>query len=75
MTSHRDRYGATVLRDGRVLIAGGVNTVLVPLIIFPGPAMPWILSSAEIFDPIYGPLQGDRCDGYRARRSNAHPAQ
>src|SRR5579883_2755742 len=51
LTAHRDRHAAAVLKDGRVLIVGGVNTVLIPLIVFPGPAMPWILSSSERFDP------------------------
>ncbi len=54
MTAHRDRHAATILKDGRVLIVGGVNTVLVPLIVFPGPAMPWILNSAEAFNPAGG---------------------
>ena len=54
MTAHRDRHASTILRDGRVLIVGGVNTVLVPLIVFPGPAMPWILNSAEAFNPAGG---------------------
>lgn len=51
MTTHRDRHTAFVLASGKVLVVGGVDTVLVPLILFPGPAMPWILSSTEIFDP------------------------
>ncbi|MGH7905866.1 MAG: hypothetical protein ACREP6_04490, partial [Candidatus Binataceae bacterium] len=54
MAAHRDRQSATMLRSGRVLITGGVNTILVPMILFPGPSMPWILSSTEIFDPKNG---------------------
>ena len=54
MTAHRDRHAAAVLRDGSVLIAGGVDTVLVPMIVFPGPTMPSILSSSEVFDPATG---------------------
>ena len=50
MTAHRDRHAAAILPDGKVLIVGGVDTVLVPLVSFPGPAMPWILSSAEILN-------------------------
>jgi hypothetical protein len=52
LTTHRDRDTATVLASGQVMVVGGVDTVLVPLILFPGPAMPWILSSTEIFDPV-----------------------
>jgi len=54
MTAHRDRHAAVLLRDGRVLIVGGVDTVLVPMIVFPGPTMPSILASTEIFDPSKG---------------------
>src|SRR5271170_7564589 len=50
MTAHRDNHGAAILPDGKVLIVGGVDTVLVPLVSFPGPTMPWILSSTEILD-------------------------
>ena len=52
--AYRDRHGAVVLPDGRVLIVGGVDTELVPLVSFSGPAMPWILSSTEILDPRNG---------------------
>jgi len=51
MATRRDRQAAAVLASGQVLIAGGVDTVLVPLIPSAGPAMPWILPSAEVFDP------------------------
>src|SRR5262249_59424811 len=43
MTAHRDRDAAALLPDGKLLILGGVDSVLVPLISFPGPVMPWIL--------------------------------
>jgi WD40 repeat protein len=66
LTTHRDRHTATVLASGQVLVVGGVDTVLVPLILFPGPAMPWIRSSTEIFDPstarfsVAAPMQSGR---------------
>src|SRR5262245_51411067 len=43
MTTPRDRHIAAVLHDGKVLVVGGVDTVMTPLSAFPGPAMPWIL--------------------------------
>src|SRR5262249_15489853 len=51
MDSRRDHHDACRLTDGSVLIVGGVDAVLVPTIMFPGPAMPWILKSAEVFSP------------------------
>lgn len=54
MTVYRDRHGAVILPDGRMLIIGGVDTELVPLVSFSGPAMPWILPSTEILDPRNG---------------------
>ena len=54
MDSRRDHHDACKLTDGSVLIVGGVDAVLVPTIMFPGPAMPWILKSAEVFSPIDG---------------------
>jgi hypothetical protein len=54
MTTHRDRAAAVHLRDGRVLIVGGVNTVPVPMASFSGPTMPWILSSTDLFNPADG---------------------
>src|SRR5262249_41621404 len=54
MESRRDHQAAAILQNGSVLIMGGVDAVLVPMIMFSGPAMPWILKSAEIFDPIAG---------------------
>ena len=54
MDSRRDHHDACRLPDGSVLIVGGVDAVLVPTIMFPGPAMPWILKSAEVFSPVDG---------------------
>jgi len=51
MKESRDHLAAAAIGDDKVLVAGGVNTLAVPLIVFPGPAMPWILRSAELFDP------------------------
>jgi len=54
MTVHRDRHAAVALDDGRVLIVGGVETIMRPFAIVRGPAMPWILRGCEIFDPVKG---------------------
>src|SRR5260370_23403559 len=50
MNERRDQFAAAAIGIDRVLIVGGINTLLVPLNVFPGPAMPWILRSAEIFN-------------------------
>jgi Galactose oxidase, central domain len=50
MNERRDQFTASAIGIDRVLIVGGINTLLVPLNVFPGPAMPWILRSAEIFN-------------------------
>ena len=50
MKERRDQFSAAAIGIDKVLIVGGINTLLVPLNVFPGPAMPWILSSAEIFN-------------------------
>ena len=50
MNERRDQFTAAAIALDKVLIVGGINTLLVPLNVFPGPAMPWILRSAEIFN-------------------------
>jgi N-acetylneuraminic acid mutarotase len=45
MLSARDNFSATRLRDGRVLVAGGVDT---------SPPGPFVLKTAEIYDPQTG---------------------
>ena len=50
MNERRDQFSAAAFAIDKVLIVGGIDTLLVPLNLFPGPAMPWILRSAEIFD-------------------------
>ena len=50
MNERRDQFTAAAIAIDKVLIVGGINTLLVPLNVFPGPAMPWILRSAEIFN-------------------------
>src|SRR5580700_6409995 len=50
MNERRDQFSAAAVAIDKVLISGGINTLLVPLNVFPGPAMPWVLGSAEIFD-------------------------
>ncbi|MGC1342912.1 MAG: kelch repeat-containing protein, partial [Candidatus Binataceae bacterium] len=54
MKARRDRQFSVRLEDGRVLIGGGADTLLVPMILFPGPPMPSTLGSTEIFDPAAG---------------------
>ena len=50
MNERRDQFTAAAIALDKVLILGGINTLLVPLNVFPGPAMPWILRSSEIFN-------------------------
>jgi len=50
MKERRDQFTAVAIGIDRVLLVGGINTLLVPLNVFPGPAMPWILRSSEIFN-------------------------
>ncbi|HWJ40586.1 MAG TPA: kelch repeat-containing protein, partial [Candidatus Limnocylindrales bacterium] len=50
MNERRDQFSAAAIGIDKVLIVGGINTLLVPLNVFPGPAMPWILRSAEVFN-------------------------
>src|SRR5271156_4833291 len=50
MNDRRDQFTAAAIGIDKVLIVGGINTLLVPLNVFPGPAMPWIMRSAEIFN-------------------------
>jgi hypothetical protein len=50
MTTARDHQAATVLPNGKVLIAGGINTAFAPSIPFAGAAVPWILASTEMFN-------------------------
>ena len=50
MNERRDQFSAAAIAMDKVLIVGGINTLFVPLNLFPGPAMPWVLRSAEIFD-------------------------
>lgn len=54
MSERRDQFAAAAIGIDKVLIVGGINTLLVPLIVFPGPAMPWVLRSAEIFSAADG---------------------
>ncbi|HXM89396.1 MAG TPA: hypothetical protein VN916_08060, partial [Candidatus Acidoferrum sp.] len=50
MNDPRDQFTAAAIGIDKVLIVGGINTLLVPLNVFPGPAMPWVLRSTEIFN-------------------------
>jgi hypothetical protein len=54
MTAARDHHAATLLANGKVLIAGGIDTAFAPSIPFAGAAVPWILASTEEFDPSVG---------------------
>jgi len=50
MNERRDQFTAAAISIDKVLLVGGINTLLVPLNVFPGPAMPWILRSTEVFN-------------------------
>ena len=54
MNERRDQFAAAAISIDKVLVVGGVNTLLVPLVVFPGPAMPWVVRSAEIFSSSEG---------------------
>jgi hypothetical protein len=54
MTTARDRDASTALPNGKVLFAGGIDTSFAVSIPFTGAAVPWILSSTEVFDPLSG---------------------
>ncbi|MBV8775119.1 MAG: hypothetical protein JO166_22710 [Deltaproteobacteria bacterium] len=52
MTTNRSHHSAVVLQNGDVLIVGGVNALFAPLL--PGPAVPWILPSSDLFNLVTG---------------------
>lgn len=54
MNGRRDQFAAAAVGIDKVVVVGGINTLLVPLTVFPGPSMPWILHSAELFDTSVG---------------------
>ena len=59
MTNTTSHHVATLLRDGRVLMAGGGD---------PGSST----SLAEIYDPVYRPVQPDRFDAQQLQLLGAH---
>ena len=76
MTARRDRQASVLLPGGKILIAGGADTALVPLVSFPGPSVPWILSSSELFDPVSWPFHGGgEHDGRAGRADRDAPYQ
>jgi WD40 repeat protein len=54
MSTARDRDAATILPNGMVLVAGGIDTAFAASIPFTGAAAPWLLLSTEMFDPAAG---------------------
>ena len=55
-------HTATLLPTGKVLVAGGVGSSFT------------VLSSAELYDPATGTLDGDRQPGHRTSRSHGDAA-
>ena len=71
MNERRDQFAAAAFAIDKVLLVGGINTLLVPLIVFPGPAMPWVLSSGEIFSSGDGKFVSAPSMKIAARRTDA----
>ena len=62
LVTARDNHTATLLPNGKVLVAGGIN----------GPSLH--LSSAELYDPATWNVDGDRQPGHRTRVSHGDAA-